>query len=286
MQIDDAGAVPTGSTVEGPEISGNEVRVKTLAAPIAASFADEESAGDCVAELLGLGAAPRALLAGRRDVRRQRAFAQRFGIAELPHPDAERSGLAVAFDRLTAHDGAPGGASFAEPLVAAGIASDTAAALDRDLDDGVLLVVPASAPAAALGVVLRHHGALGDGVLHYVVPLRREELQLERRAVTEHEVTVRTEIVSETRTLEVPLEREELVIERRRAAVDGTLGEPEEIRIPLTHEELLLTKRTVVTAEVDVRRERHVEVTQVSETLRREELRVEADPGVRIVGGD
>lgn len=258
--------------------------MKTLAAATAASFDDQDAAGEAVTELVRLGAAPRALLVGMHDVREQRAFAQRYGVGELPHPHAGRSSLAMTFDRLTAVDGERSDVSFADALVGAGIPSGTADALDGALEDGdVLLVVPAAAPADALGVLLRHHADLGTGVVQRVIPLREERVHVEKHPVTEHEVVLRTEVISEMRTFEVPLEREELVIERRRPRADGTWDEPEELRIPLHHEEVQLVKQTIVTAEVDVRKERSVDVAHVSETVRREELRVEADPGVPVV---
>lgn len=261
--------------------------MKTLAAATAALFGDADAAGEAVVELVRIGTSPPALLAGMQDVREQRAFVQRYGIGELRHPHAGRSGLAMTFDRLTALDGERIDVSFADALVGAGIPSGTADALDRTLEDGgVLLVVPAAAPADALGVLLRHHADLGSGVVQRVIPLREERVHVEKHAVAEHEVVVRTEVISETRTFEVPLEREELVIERRRTRADGTWDEPEELRIPLQHEEVQIVKQTVVTAEVDVRKERSVDVAHVSETVRHEELRVEADPGAPLVYGE
>lgn len=261
--------------------------MKTLAAATTALFDDPEIAGDAVVELVRIGTTPHALLVGMHDVRAQHAFAERYGIGELRHPHAGRSALAMTLDRLTALDGERTDVSFADALVGAGIASDTAEAADRALvDGGVLLLVPAAAPADALGVLLRHRADLGTGVLEEVIPLREELLHVEKHAVTEHEVVVRTEVISEIRTFEVPLEREELVIERRRPLADGTMGEPEEMRIPLQHEEVQLTKQTILTAEVDVRKERSVDVAHVSETVRHEELRVEADPDVPVAYGE
>ncbi len=141
----------------------------------------------------------------------------------------------------------------------------------------MLLIVPEEAPAAALGTLIRHRADLGTGVLQYVIPLRAERLSVSKHAVVENEVVVRTDVISEVRTFEVPVEREEFVIERRRFAADGRPGELETIRIPLRHEEVTITKRTVLTEQVDVRKERFVEIERVGGTVRHEELRVEAD---------
>ncbi len=150
----------------------------------------------------------------------------------------------------------------------------------------MLLIVPEDAPAAALGALVRHRADLGTGVLQYVIPLRAERLAVTKHAVVESEVVVRTDVISEVRTFEVTVEREEFVIERRRFGADGRPGELETTRIPLRHEEVTLTKRTVVTEEVDVRKERFVEVERVGGTVRHEELRVEADPGAPVRYGE
>jgi uncharacterized protein (TIGR02271 family) len=261
--------------------------VDTLATTTAARFTDPAAAGEAVVELVRLRTSPQGLRVAMRDARAQRAFATRYGIAELPHPAAGRSGLAAAFERITSAESESQRTSLADALVGAGFERERAGALDRTLAEGdVLLIVPADAPAAALGALIRHRADLGTGVLQHVIPLREERLVVGKHAVVESEVVVRTDVIGEVRTFEVPVEREELVIERRRFAADGTPGELETVRIPLRHEEVTLTKRTVVTEEVDVRKERFVEVERVSEIVRHEELRIEADPGAVVRYGE
>ncbi|GAC1578263.1 MAG: YsnF/AvaK domain-containing protein [Candidatus Elarobacter sp.] len=251
----------------------------TLAATTPARFTDREIAGAAVVELVRLGTPPQRLRVAMRDARAQQTFAQRYAIGELSHPHAGRSALSAALGRITATE-ADEPVSFARELVDSDVPADRAAALDRALGEGdVLLVVPPEAPAAALGVLVRHHADLGSGVVQRVIPLREERLVLRKHDVAEGEVTVRTDVISEVRTFEVPVEREEFVIERRRFAADGTAGGVEVTRIPLRHEEVVVTKHTVVTEEVEVRKERFVEVANISETVRHEELRVDADPG-------
>jgi uncharacterized protein (TIGR02271 family) len=260
--------------------------VDTLATTTAARFTDPAAAGDAVVELVRLKTPPQRLRVAMRDARAQRAFATRYGIAELPHPGG-RGGIAAALERITGPESESPRPTLADALVGAGFERERAGALERALGpDDVLLIVPEDAPAAALGALVRHRADLGTGVLQYVIPLRAERLAVGKHAVVENEVVVRTDVISEVRTFEVSVEREEFVIERRRFGTDGRPGELETTRIPLRHEEVVVTKRTVVTEEIDVRKERFVEVERVSGTVRHEELRIEADPGARVRFGE
>jgi uncharacterized protein (TIGR02271 family) len=261
--------------------------VETLATTTAARFTDPAAAGEAVVELVRLKTPPQRLRVAMRDARAQRAFATRYGIAELPHPSGGRGGLAAAFERITSPESEGPRPTLTDALVGAGFERDRAGALERALGpDDVLLIVPEDAPAAALGTLVRHRADLGTGVLQYVIPLRAERLAVGKHAVVENEIVVRTDVVSEVRTFEVSLEREDFVIERRRFGADGRPGELETTRIPLRHEEVVVTKRTVVTEEVDVRKERFVEVERVSGTVRHEELRIEADADAAIRYGE
>jgi uncharacterized protein (TIGR02271 family) len=117
--------------------------------------------------------------------------------------------------------------------------------------------------------------------------LREEQLDVDKRQVEAGEVRVRKEVVTEQRNIEVPVTREEVVIERNavsgRAASDATIGDEEEIRIPLMEEEVDVTKRAVVREEISVGKRPVQETKNVSETVRREEARIESegDVGVR-----
>ncbi len=259
----------------------------TLATTTAARFTDPAAAGEAAVELVRLKTPPQRLRVAMRDARAQRAFATRYGIAELPHPSGGRSGIAAALERITGPESETPRTTLADALVGAGFGRERAGALERALGEGdVLLIVPEDAPAAALGALVQHRADLGTGVLQYVIPLRAERLAVAKHAVIENEVVVRTDVISEVRTFEVTVEREEFVIERRRFGADGRPGELETTRIPLRHEEVIVTKRTVVTEEVDVRKERFVEVERVGGTVRHEELRVEADAGASVRYGE
>jgi uncharacterized protein (TIGR02271 family) len=101
--------------------------------------------------------------------------------------------------------------------------------------------------------------------------------------VSRGEVRIRKEVITETQTVQVPVTREELVIERR--AVDqatpatGSIGESE-IRIPLSEERASVDTSTVVREEVAVGKKPVQDVRDLTGEVRREELVVE-DPTKR-----
>ena len=120
------------------------------------------------------------------------------------------------------------------------------------------------------------------------IQLREEELRAEKERVQAGEVRLRKEVIEEQRTIEVPVTREEVVIERRPAAqgreVSGSIDENEEIRIPLMEEEVRVEKTPVVREEVSLRKREVQGMEQVSDTVRREEARIEQTGGARVEG--
>ena len=121
------------------------------------------------------------------------------------------------------------------------------------------------------------------------IELREEELRAEKERVQAGEVRVRKEVVSEERTLEVPVSREEVVIERRPAAggrtASGEIEEGDEVRIPLMEEEVRVEKTPVVREEVTLKKRQVQGTEQVSDTVRREEARIEQTGDARVRGG-
>jgi uncharacterized protein (TIGR02271 family) len=120
------------------------------------------------------------------------------------------------------------------------------------------------------------------------VQLREEQLRAEKQRVQAGEVRVRKEVITEERTIEVPVTREEVVIERHPASegsvASGRIDEGEEIRIPLMEEEVHVEKTPVVREEVTLKK-RQVQGTQeVSDTVRREEARIERTGDARVEG--
>jgi uncharacterized protein (TIGR02271 family) len=114
--------------------------------------------------------------------------------------------------------------------------------------------------------------------------LREEELRTEKERVQRGEVRLRKEVVTEQRNIEVPVTREEVVVERRPAVAGqearGSIGEGEEIRIPIMEEEVRVEKTPVVREEVSLKKREVQDTQRVSETVRREEARIEESAGL------
>jgi len=85
-------------------------------------------------------------------------------------------------------------------------------------------------------------------------------------------------VVNETKTLEVPVTREEVVIERRPAsgqASSSDIRAGEEIRIPVKEEQVRTDKQTVVKEEVSVGKRKVTDTEHVSDTVKKEQVKVE-----------
>jgi uncharacterized protein (TIGR02271 family) len=109
--------------------------------------------------------------------------------------------------------------------------------------------------------------------------LREEQLNVSKERVQAGEVGLHKEVVSEQKTVNVPVTHEEVVIERHAVTdgrVDNTpIGEGETIRVPVNEEQVNVSKDTVVTGEVAIGKRAVQETQQVTDTVRREEARVD-----------
>jgi uncharacterized protein (TIGR02271 family) len=120
--------------------------------------------------------------------------------------------------------------------------------------------------------------------------LREEQLDVDTHRRQAGEVRVRKEVQTEQRSIDVPVTREEVVIERHPVHGREATGQPtgeEEVRIPLMEEEVDVQKRPVVREEISVGKRPVEETRTVSDTVRREEARIESegDVGIRPYGG-
>jgi uncharacterized protein (TIGR02271 family) len=119
--------------------------------------------------------------------------------------------------------------------------------------------------------------------------LRGELLRTYKERVGLGEVRLRKEVVSENQTVDVPVSREEVVIERVSAnearPMSGKvadIGEEKEIRIPVSEERVRVEKEPVVTGEVRAGKRAVQDTQKVSDTVRREEVRVEKEGDVKV----
>ncbi len=119
--------------------------------------------------------------------------------------------------------------------------------------------------------------------------LREEQLNVSKERVQTGEVGLRKEVVEEQRTVNVPVTHEEVVVERRPVTggqVDNTpIGQDESIRVPVSEEQVEVTKTPVVTDEVSLGKRAVQENQQVTDTVRREEARLDQS-GNPVVQGD
>ena len=119
--------------------------------------------------------------------------------------------------------------------------------------------------------------------------LREEELRARKTAVETGRVQVGKEIVEEQKSFEVPVSREEVTVERHaveRRPSDEPIRDTESqtIKVPVREERLEVEKQPVVYEEVGVGKRATEETQQVSETVRREELRMDKEGDIDVQG--
>jgi len=112
-----------------------------------------------------------------------------------------------------------------------------------------------------------------------VMQAKEEELQVHKQNVQTGEVSVRKEVHTEQKTVQVPVMKEEIVVERHAVsghqAASSDIKGGEEIRIPVREEQVQVEKKPVVREEVSVGKQQVQENEQVSGTVRKEEIKVE-----------
>ncbi len=121
------------------------------------------------------------------------------------------------------------------------------------------------------------------------VQLREEQLNVNKQAVQTGQVGIRKEVVTEQQSVDVPVSREEVVIERRPASgqpSDTPIGEGETYRIPVREEQVTVDKQPVVREEVSLGKRQVQDTQRVSDTVQREEARIEREGDVNVQGTD
>jgi uncharacterized protein (TIGR02271 family) len=119
----------------------------------------------------------------------------------------------------------------------------------------------------------------------FTVPLREEQLSAQRREREAGEVAVGKHVVEQEQVMDVPVTHEEVDITRRRVdrpadASDQIIDDGETIRVPLRAEEVDVRKDARVVEEVEISKRPVTETQRVSETVRREEIDVDAQGDV------
>jgi uncharacterized protein (TIGR02271 family) len=109
--------------------------------------------------------------------------------------------------------------------------------------------------------------------------LREERLDITKRRVQTAEVNMHKESFTEEKTFTVPVTREELVIEKKLLNEDKT----ETIRIPIREERVEIIKHPVVLEDVTYHIEQFQEDKCITETLKKEKLKIEHEGSTTIV---
>jgi len=121
------------------------------------------------------------------------------------------------------------------------------------------------------------------------VQLREEELRANKERVQAGEVGIRKDVVAEEKTLNVPVNREEVYIERhpvdQPVPADTPIGDQgETYRVPVTEERVNVEKQAVVREEIGLGKRAVQENQQVTDTVRREEARLDRSGDVNVQG--
>ncbi|WP_422928531.1 YsnF/AvaK domain-containing protein [Singulisphaera sp. PoT] len=120
------------------------------------------------------------------------------------------------------------------------------------------------------------------------IQVKEEELHATKHPVETGEVRVRKEVHTEHKTLDVPIRKEEIIIERHavsgRETATSDLKDGEEIRVPVMEERVTVEKTPVVKEEVTVGKRVIHETERVSGDVRKEELKVEQSGKVEVKG--
>jgi len=121
------------------------------------------------------------------------------------------------------------------------------------------------------------------------IQLREEQLNVNKQAVQTGQAGIRKEVVTEQQSVDVPVSHEEVVIERRPASgqpSDAPIGEGETYRIPVREEQVTVDKQPVVREEVSLGKRQVQDTQRVSDTVQREEARIEREGDVNVQGTD
>jgi len=124
-----------------------------------------------------------------------------------------------------------------------------------------------------------HNGVNIDAEQEERLRLHEERLNVDKERVQAGEVNVGKHIIEDEQTVEVPVSREEVYIERRAVNDETAAGEVfddgENIHIPVMEERVEVTKRPVVSEEIIVGKREVHDTETVSETVRREEADID-----------
>lgn len=140
-----------------------------------------------------------------------------------------------------------------------------------------------SIPVSSVTDHVTENERLVTGNERLVVPLSEEYLEVNKQWVQSGEVRLRKSVQSSTQSIPVQVEYEEVQIDRvpvNRALAKGEKSEPwwdgDVMVVPVVEEEIVVTKRQVVREEIRISKRRMSRQETVSDTVRSEQISVEA----------
>jgi len=166
-----------------------------------------------------------------------------------------------------------GGTKEASPGAASGVAAAVKAKLG-EAKEKVEARAGRSPKEPQADRLLEHEGEMR-------IPLMDEEIAVEKVARQAGHVRIHKEVRLEERHVTIPVRREEVVIERLPASestvapLETEAFKEQTIDLLLSEEELRITKHAVVREEVRVRRVSHEEQREAAATLRHEEVEID-----------
>ena len=129
------------------------------------------------------------------------------------------------------------------------------------------------------GVTAASTGSVAAGPDTLEVPVHEEELVVGRREQEIGRVHLHKDVVEEPQTITAPVTHEEVTLERVPVQGEYTPSPDafteKDIDVPVMGEELVTDKRAKVTEEVRLQKQPVTEEQQVSDTVRKERVRVE-----------
>jgi len=131
---------------------------------------------------------------------------------------------------------------------------------------------------ADAGATMDRGEATGEGTLER----REEQLRVDKQPVQAGEVRVGKEVVEEEQSVDVPVAREEVEVTTRPVdrPATGEAFQEEQVAVPVTEERVQVGKEARAVEELDVEKVARQDTERVSDTVRREEFRVEDDGDV------
>ena len=112
---------------------------------------------------------------------------------------------------------------------------------------------------------------------------REERLDVGKQAVQTGEVRIAKEVVEQEESVDVPVTREEVQVTSRQVdrPATGEAFQDAEVAIPVSEERVTVDKEARVVEELDVDRVARQDTERVTDTVRREEFRIDEEGDVR-----